>query len=143
MRNVYISVVLILVSLGFGLMGEMNSLHIRDKGYPLFYYSNTGYLDTSKMTANNFNNTLTQYGVDRVPSMAGTNYYLGTAGQTMSTYNMFKDFFMVTTLGVSTFVYTTFPSTPEQMVLMISVASTIVNLISVVSFLRGVGIKWI
>ena len=143
MRSVYISFCLILMSLSLGVVGELNTLNIRDKGYPLFFYGETGYINQTMMTNDNFNTTLANYGLDRVPSQSSASYYLGSGGQMMMTYNAFKDFFMFTSLGVSTFVQTTFPSTPPTILLSISVASSIMNLISAISFLRGVGIKWI
>jgi hypothetical protein len=143
MRSVYISFVLLMLSLSLGVVGELNNLNIRDKGYPLFFYGNTGYLPTNMTDSATFNQTLSNYGLDRVPSQSYSSYYLGSGGQLMMTYNAFKDFFMFTSLGVSTFIETSFPSTPPTILMEISVAVSIMNLISAISFLRGVGIKWI
>ena len=142
MRAVYIAYAVMLFSIGCGVVGEFNALAIRDLGYPLVFYGETGY-NILGTNSTNLNNTLQQYGMDGVPAQASTSFYMGQGGQMLSTYNAFKDFFMFSTLGLSGFLDTGFPSMPVNMKLIINAAITLNNLIAAISFLRGMVIRWL
>jgi len=139
MRAIYTAYVIALLSLFCGGINEFNALNMADQGYPLIPYGETTHVNQTVME---YNNTVSQYGLDRVPSQAGTNYFLGTGGTLLSTYNAFNGVFLYTTLGFSDFVQNAFPSMPLTLKLGLDIVITMNNLLAIISFLRGVALRW-
>lgn len=142
MRAVYFAYVMVIVSLAFGTLNEFNELHVRDKGYPLIPAVGTG-PNVPQYNEDNLNETIDTYGLNRVPSQAGDNAYLGTGGALLGTYNAFQGVFQVSTLGLNKFLENMFPSMPVTWLAGISTIVTFINLYAAISFIRGVGLRWL
>lgn len=142
MRAIYLAYVMALLSLSCGLLNELNELHVRDKGYPLIPSVDTG-STINRYNESNYNETVSGFGLDRVPSQAGDNPYLGSGGALLGTYNAFQSVFQVSTFGLSGFLRNMFPSIPLGWLATISVMSTIINVYAVVTFVRGVAARWL
>jgi hypothetical protein len=142
MRAIWFSWVCILITLAVSATNEMNTLHMVAKGYPLIPYGDTGSANTGVAQAD-LNTTMANYGLDRVPSQSGTNYYLGTGGTLLDTYNLFKDVFLFTTLGFSQFIETAFPSMQPGLKILLDVSISLNNLVGIIAFFRGVALKYL
>jgi hypothetical protein len=142
MRAMYYCYVILLLSFCTGAVHEMNMLHLAEKGYPLIPYMETPSINSTIGSAD-YNNTLAQYSLDRVPSQTGSNFYLATGGMMLTAYNAFNQIFLYTTLGLSGFLNTAFPSMPVNIRLGIDAMITINNLVAAISFLRGITMRFL
>jgi len=140
MRALFLCYVVFLVSGGFGLVGEMNQMHYDETGYYLIPYDDTMYLNAS-YEDQDFSQKVDEYGLNRIPSQAGSNYFLGTGGQQLATGNSLIDIFLMSTIGFGDFVVSYLPSLPSQISVLIGGVVFLNNMIVLLVFIRGVYIS--
>lgn len=119
---------------------EINAQFLTDEGYPLFYYSDMGYINFTGKYDLLFNDTIDKYDFNKAPANTKSDYLDSGMWTLTSSYGI-VDYVIFGTVGFGFYVKDNlFTSIPYNLVYAITVFQIIINLVFIASFLRGLNI---
>jgi hypothetical protein len=141
MRALYISMFVFLMTMSFGVVAQMNQLHIEATGHPLIPASNTGTVDRIYEDTD-FDGALTNYSITSIPRTGDSNFLASNPSWTTNWAVI--DTFLYATIGFGDFIKTIpgLEDMPQSICTMIGSVVFLNNILLTLSFLRGFWLSW-